>query len=354
MSERGTPPVPESNPEDEPDSGGQLEASRTHGWLRSLYEFMGLTGQEGRSVLIYSAVLIALVASSGIVLANIWPSRGIGLPLKLSLTGVFVIFTTALVLQRARLQKARGASSAAEEARRAQEVKYAQEREREEFTQLVQDRGQLLLGVSQGMRDVLSDLRNLTGLEKTQDELLAGHREESVKGILKAICRVFDSDRRGSSIEVFAPRTFKATLFEFDPEIGSGGGLRRAYWHYPPSQIPKTEKFDFEAQSSTAAVRCFATRDWVILEDVSEEARKGENWMETRPGQNEDYVDSSMICVPVWGEGERKVRGVLTVDAKRPRYFKNTRQSKEFLSQILGPFLDAIRLAYRLTEPAGR
>jgi hypothetical protein len=300
----------------------------------------------------YLLLLLGITAAFSPALTDVWPRDDIHVASKLAITGAYILLGAETIISQNAWRKAR--ADAKEAIRERDAERAAVEAQLRDVNRHVTERGLQLREVSRRAADLLSDVRReLTQALATRTrESLVTARERTIRGSLSALCDVFESERGGSGDERLDVTFFKATLFEHDPSIGEEGGLARAFWHYPGTKRPQTEDIDFKKHPQAAATRCYREQKMVVLEDVEEEARAGVQWEDLRPSQHSDYAGSSMICVPVWAErgSPVEVRGVVTIDTNRARYFKREAASVEFLNQILEPFLGIIRLMYTVTD----
>ena len=232
----------------------------------------------------------------------------------------------------------------------------AVKRERDEaiakLNAILTERGLLLKNLTREIADILSD--QIEEFEKIMggDSPLeaAKLRGTLITRILKRICDTFERYREPTSPERLESTFFKATLFELrrkdDKEF-----LIRQYWHYPTTRTPLTKEIDLSRHSSVCAAHCYREKRIIVLEDIQAEFRKpSPRWEDLRPHQHDDY--KSMISVPVmWrerGMDEVHFIGVITIDTNRSGYFRDTEEDREFLNQILAPFLRAVEICYKI------
>jgi len=301
-------------------------------------DFIHASAADRSSLAAVTALTAVLVAAFGWLAGTVWSNDSVSVRLKLGLSATFLLGTVLVFYLRHRLRRLRQRMWKSERER-------LQEAGRAELEQLTRQRGVLLGAVSREMAGVIETLRER--VITTNDEMQwKDARRACVKRCLEGLCRVFESDPTVSGQERYETPSFKATLFVFDRSIGDKGGLRRAFWHYPRGRQPQTQEVDFSLHPNFGGVLCYQEKRPQILEDVTEEAQKGERWADVRPHQRDDYRHASMACIPVWGE----VEGVVTVDTLVTRYFRAARDHQQFLEQIVGPFLEAIRLSYAVTD----
>jgi hypothetical protein len=186
-------------------------------------------------------------------------------------------------------------------------------------------------------------------------EQVASARQTCVKAILRALCLVLESDHPLDADPLKAVY-FKATFFEFEPIAGREGNLRRAYWHYPDTIHPQTIFWSIDDDANAAAVIAFKTQREVILPSVAKAAVSGSQWKDSRAGQRQEYEQSSMVCIPVFTDvrdpraPKNTVMGILTVDTNQLDYFQVGENNRALRSEVFGPFLGLIRLAYGVTN----
>jgi hypothetical protein len=225
--------------------------------------------------------------------------------------------------------------------------------ERTEQLTRVSLRATLLQRESEELGEALSEVRN--AFESFPSATALDVRKACVKASLKALCRVFESDKHLVVTDPLKAVYVKATIFEYESGGQGAGLLVRRYWHYPDTIQPRTDHWDLRADSNAGCVQAYLRRQEVVMESVASAAEGGEVWKDSRPGQHREYSESSMVCIPIWAEsqrgapGESAVRAVMTVDTNQVGFFRSSEDERAFRAQIVGPFLGIIRLAYVIT-----
>ncbi len=272
-------------------------------------------------------VLVAAFLSPSIT--DIWPNSQLHLWVKVILTAVVFAFTLESVLTHRAWHDALESKGG------------------------VTTRGLLLQQAARRSCVLLREFReaiiSIRSRNESHDRVKA--RKNLIDGVLQSICEMFENDQTGAQHDSLATTYFKVTLFEYDKTIGQSGGVKRCYYFYPAFLQPQTPSIDFQQKPHAGATQCFNERKIIVFENIDESMRNGE-WEEVRINQFKDYQGGSMICIPLWNEQNREsaLRGVVTLDTNRPRYFRNTNAAKEFISEILDPYIELIRAIYSLTD----
>jgi hypothetical protein len=222
-------------------------------------------------------------------------------------------------------------------------------------------RGGLLQRVSVEVREALTEVREaFCEMDMRSDppqSLLI--RQRGVKASLKGLCKLLESDVRPDPDPLKAI-SFKATFFEH-ATVADRQKLVRKYWHYPDTIQPRTFEWDVLTDYNSGAVQAYLSRREVVMGSVAEAAKEGETWKDSRPGQHEEYAQSSMVCVPFWSEAVKSrptadapPTAIITIDTNQIGYFGDSEDERAFRNQIFGPFLGLMRLIYCLTEPESK
>jgi hypothetical protein len=301
--------------------------------------------KDYRSLLLVTLIL----AASSPVFTDILPNHHFSNWQKgILLSGTILLAVVAAKGEASRLATEKRVEIDTVEQGRAQDARYRE----------LNQKANLLQCVSEELGEALSGARDALGeldVSNSQSDKLDA-RKGCIKSCLKGLCKVLESDKRPSEIEPLKVIYFKATLFELKANEQGGEELERRYWHYPTTIQPRTQRWDIVRDSNAAAVQAYIRRQEVILQNVKDAAAQGEVWKDSRPGQHKEYVQSSMLCVPIWGEQSSAdilnptVRGVITVDTNQLGYFGIGESERAFRAQVFGPFIDLIRLVYKLTD----
>ncbi len=173
-----------------------------------------------------------------------------------------------------------------------------------------------------------------------------------IERVLKSLRTLFENDQKAIETVPYSSTHVKVALFDILTEDGKKY-LHRYDSDYPrgvePSQ--ETQKVDIEKHKRCCHVIAYNDDKIEIIEDVPSEAQKELNvarWENLRHNQVKDY--KSMVCASIVRGGKdspsREVLGVLVVDTNRDRYFKENKNYKLYITNLLDPFRTLLTMAF--------
>lgn len=217
---------------------------------------------------------------------------------------------------------------------------------------------------TRGLRAITEELKEFASAQNAEPGAVAWPQDGVwllKKRMLSHVCghirNVFEADTRALDGTTWPHNYFKLALFEPDPGPDNATSLRRTFWDYPGGVEPSadTETFDFSTHRRAGVVVAFMGQGTVVIEDIKTENLKPpdvKRWINRRENQADDY--ESMVCTAiVSGEKNqpgRKCLGVLVIDTNRQRYFKEEREYKAFLGDLLSPFRTLLTFVLEFDE----